>query len=116
MLRQTLSRSRITAVAVLRGPVSSLIAQVIVITTLMVLFTGSPAIANTSGTFYISTNTVLSENHDGDIVVLADNLTVDCQNHSVSGSGQAVGILLDGRTGVTIKNCQVSGFTRGVLV
>lgn len=72
----------------------------------------------TSGTLNITTNTTLTENHLGNIVIAADNITLDCANFSVIGPGASdgagVGILLAGRTGVTVKNCNVAGFQSGV--
>lgn len=77
---------------------------------------GSPALAETTGTLYIATSTVLSENHAGNIVVVADGVTLDCAGHAVAGDGLEIGILLDARTGVTVKNCHVTGFGRAFLL
>src|SRR5262245_35248045 len=75
----------------------------------------SPSQANTFGTLYISADTTLTDNHDGDVVITSDNITVDCGGHLISGN-LPVGIRLEGRTHVTVQNCEVSGFVRGFLV
>jgi parallel beta-helix repeat protein len=66
----------------------------------------------TSGTLVITTNTTLAEEHQGSIIVDADGVTLDCAGHSVSGPGD-FGILLNGRSGVTVTGCDVSGFVHG---
>jgi parallel beta-helix repeat protein len=77
---------------------------------------GAPASAS-SGTLYITSNTTLTEDHDGSIVIAADNVTLDCAGHTVSGPGELdAGILLDGRSGVTITDCQVRGFQIGFFL
>ena len=43
-----------------------------------------------------------------------DGITLDCAGKSVIGSGSGTGILLSGRTGVTITNCQVANFEMGI--
>jgi parallel beta-helix repeat protein len=63
----------------------------------------------------ITTTTTLSADHGGAIVVGADGITLDCAGHRVSGTGPA-GIQLTNRTGVTVKNCRVSGFTNGIML
>ena len=78
---------------------------------LAALTISSPAKA-TTGTLNITANTTLTENHTGDISIDANNITLDCAGFMVAGPGptQFAGIDLDGRTGVTVKNCEVSGF------
>lgn len=71
----------------------------------------------TGGTLSITTSTTLTEDHQGSIVVNGDNVTLDCAGHLVRGPGtvgQDAGITVSGRTGVTIKNCHVSGFLHGI--
>ncbi|HEU5257967.1 MAG TPA: right-handed parallel beta-helix repeat-containing protein [Vicinamibacterales bacterium] len=80
-----------------------------------VAIASSPSKANTFGTLYISTNTTLTDNHEGDVVITTDNITLDCGGHVISAD-LPVGILVQDRSNVTIRNCEVSGFTRGVLV
>lgn len=48
----------------------------------------------------------------------ADNIVLDCAGHSITGKGglQNSGILLQGRKGVTVKNCEVIGFGDGIYL
>jgi len=42
-------------------------------------------------------------------------ITLDCDHHIISGTGGGRGILLrNGRTEITVRNCEVSGFERGI--
>jgi parallel beta-helix repeat protein len=74
----------------------------------------SVQVAATSGTLSVTTDTTLTEDHDGDIVIDMDNVTLDCAGHTVTGTGSGIGIWADFRTGVTVKNCDVSGFQDGI--
>jgi parallel beta-helix repeat protein len=58
-------------------------------------------------------DTVLTEDHNGNIEVSAQSITLDCDGHSVIGDGTGIGIHTT-HTGVTVKNCHVSGFFRGI--
>ena len=53
---------------------------------------------------------------DDGLIIGADGITLDCAGHSISGSESDVGILLEGRNNVVIKNCDVSDFNRGIRV
>ena len=71
----------------------------------------------TTGTKTITTDTTLTEDHDGNIVIDADNVTLDCDGHKVTGVGTGIGVLLvPGSQFVTVKNCHVSNFARGIFV
>lgn len=50
------------------------------------------------------------------VIILADNITFDCNNSTFTGDGTGVGILIQGRTGVTVRNCRVRGFDVGLYV
>ena len=45
-----------------------------------------------------------------------DNLTLDGNGHTVNGYGTGQGIHLNGRTGVTVKNLQISNFSNGIFM
>src|SRR6185503_4477779 len=75
----------------------------------------SPSAANTFGTLYVSTDTMLTDDHDGDVVITSDHITLNCGGHLISGN-LPVGIRLESRTDVTVQNCEVSGFVRGFLI
>lgn len=73
----------------------------------------SPAYA-TTGTLTITQNTTLTEDHNGNIVIAADNIRLNCDGHTVTDPGSGTGIELFGRTGVTVKNCFVTNFFLGI--
>ena len=83
----------------------------------MLALTASVAPASTTGTLEITTNTTLTEDHYGEIVIGADNITLDCAGHSVTKiDGYDLGVKIKSYTGVTVKNCTVSGFDGGGFV
>jgi parallel beta-helix repeat protein len=94
-------RRRLRAIAVLLAVTGALI--------------GASHAGATDGVLLITSNTKLSEDHAGSIELAANGVTLDCAGHRVSGSGFA-GILLRGRRGVTVRNCDVSGFFHGIVV
>jgi len=75
-------------------------------------------VSATTGQLIITTDTTLTENHFGNIFIATDGITLDCAGFSViePGSGLRLGINLRGRTGVTVKNCEVIGFPHGYEV
>lgn len=70
----------------------------------------------TSGTLTITTSTTLTEDHNGNIVIAANRVTLDCAGHAVTGDGSGSGIELIGRTGASVANCRVTNFQRGVFL
>jgi len=72
------------------------------------------------GTWDISTKTcTLTQDLNQGIVIDSDNTTLDGNGHTVTGTGglgAGTGIYLSGRTGVTIENLNVSGFSEGILL
>ena len=68
---------------------------------------------SSSGTLVITSNVTLTEDHYGNISIGADNVTLDCAGHTVfepGVSGFSGGIEIDGRTGITVTHCTVTGF------
>lgn len=53
-------------------------------------------------TMTILVDTVLTEDYDGRIVMGADNVTLDCAGHTITGPGR-----LEGLPGVSVSNGQV---------
>ncbi|MFH0861149.1 MAG: hypothetical protein V1921_08100 [Candidatus Altiarchaeota archaeon] len=73
---------------------------------------------NTLNNGIISENTTLDAdfNSNGTCFTLsADNVTLDCNNHTVYGLGNA-GILVNNRDYVSIRNCNLVGFDYGVYI
>ena len=74
---------------------------------------------STSETRTIVTDTVLTADHDGEIVIGADGVTLDCAGHAITGPGfwsPSPGVLVDRRVNITVKGCTVSGFNDGFRV
>lgn len=56
---------------------------------------------------------------DDGIVIGADNITLDCDWHTISGlgpDGGTIGIVVFGRTGVIVKKCTVEMFDSGIFL
>jgi parallel beta-helix repeat protein len=80
--------------------------------TLLVVFSASSAIAS-SGTLHITSNTTLTEDHYGNVLIEGSNITLDCANRTVAGPGVEGfngGIEVRFSTGVTVKRCKVTAF------
>lgn len=75
----------------------------------------APPASATSGTLFITTDTTLTEDHEGSIVIAADAVTLDCAGHAVTGVGPGSGILIQDRSDVSVRNCKVSGFDNGIV-
>jgi parallel beta-helix repeat protein len=50
------------------------------------------------------------------LTIKADNIVLDCAGHSITGAGTGYGIYLNGRTGVTVKNCNIKNFYSGITI
>lgn len=94
--------------------------QVLLIGTLL---TGTVAADPLSCGQVVTRSTVLDRNigpcPNGGIVIGADNITLDLGGHTVSGTsqpGDGVGILMEGRTGVQVRNGTVTEFDAGVAI
>ncbi|HEX5827586.1 MAG TPA: right-handed parallel beta-helix repeat-containing protein [Candidatus Limnocylindrales bacterium] len=64
----------------------------------------------------MTSDTTLIADRVGPVVIARDNVTLDCAGHSVTGTGRDMGIVADGRTGITVRNCDVSGFATGFWI
>ncbi len=69
-----------------------------------------------SGFRTVTTDTTLTADHDGEIVIDADDVTLDCAGHQVIGEDAGEGIKVPQRTNVTVRNCTVSGFEFGIVL
>lgn len=56
----------------------------------------------------------LSQDITGNVSIVSDNVILDCSNHNLTGGGAGYGIHLDGRSNVTVKNCNVSNYFGGI--
>lgn len=95
-----------------------IITSFVIITILLssIVTIAAPAAQATSGILTITKNTVLTADHYGNIIITADGITLNGNGHTVSGDGTGYGVLLDHRTGVTIKNLKVKNFDRGIYL
>jgi len=82
----------------------------------LLAFAAPVASGATSGTLVVKENMKLKADHQRSISIEADNVTLDCAGHTVTGSGSGFGILLESQSGVTVNNCDVSGFEHGVAL
>jgi len=66
----------------------------------------------------ITKNTTLTANRTTRIIIGADSITLNCDGHTITGSGTGSGngIKLVSRTGVTIRNCTVTNFDDGIQI
>ncbi len=69
------------------------------------------------GTWDFSTKTcTLTTDVSQAIEIANDNVTLDGNGHSVTGSGSGTGVNLPLRTGVTVRNLTVSNFSHGIYL
>jgi parallel beta-helix repeat protein len=70
-----------------------------------------------NGTWETSTQTcTLTQDVTDTIEIDADNITLNCDGHWISGSILSYGIYLSGKKGVNIKNCKINGFDYGIVL
>jgi parallel beta-helix repeat protein len=79
-------------------------------------------------TLRITEDTTLNEDYSGHIIIEADGITLDGNGHTITGAGwwrwssfqrcwdYSDGIILNGRSGVTVKNCRITNFATGFAV
>ena len=77
-----------------------------------------PAPVPTSGTLTLTSDTKLEVDHNGNIIIGADGIKLDCDDHTITGTNVpgVAGISVVGRTGITIKECHLTNFYRGISV
>lgn len=44
----------------------------------------------------------------------ADGVTLDCLGYNITGDGTGIGIAVDGRANISITNCNISNFSKGI--
>lgn len=70
----------------------------------------SPLMAET----VITANTTLTADHVGGVVIGTHGIVLDCNGRRISGG--AAGVTLNGKTGVTVKNCIVTNAVNGIVL
>ncbi len=100
--------------------ISKIITRTLLMTTIFVMFTiapiSMPTVHAITYTLTITADTTLTEDQNGNIIIAANDVTLDCNGHIVNGTGVGNGILLERRTNVTVKNCFVTNFERGFFL
>ena len=71
-------------------------------------------IAPAKGEVIIEKSTVLTTDLMDSVIITNNNIQLNCAGHSLIGTPDLQGIKLQGRTGVTIKNCNIIGFLNGI--
>jgi parallel beta-helix repeat protein len=73
--------------------------------------------AASSGTMSITSDTTLTEDHNGTIIIDADDVTLNCQGRRVSAGGDfSNGIVAAGVRNVRVVNCWVTGFFEAITL
>ena len=70
-------------------------------------------------TMTITGDKTLTEDINSSVIISANNITLDCGGHKIIGPGgqnNDTGIYLYGRNNVTVKNCAVEKFGRGIYI
>ena len=102
----------------LRG--SRLAVSLVMLLAVVLVMATTSGVGATVGAMSITSDTTLTEDHSGSITIDADNVTLDCAGHTITGTGTGgsagTGISIDSRSGVTVKNCHVTQFSQGVGV
>lgn len=86
-----------------------------------VLFFVGGSLGGTTGTLMLTTNRTLTEDHTGNIIIGANLIALNCNGHSVRGPMEqaqlnGIGIQLSSIVGVTVANCRVTNFLKGIVL
>jgi hypothetical protein len=83
------------------------------------LIVSLPAVITRQGTWCFSKDLATAISSGAAIQVNTNNVTLDCNDFKLGGTAAgpgtaAIGVLAEGRLGVTIRRCNIRGFGRGV--
>jgi parallel beta-helix repeat protein len=78
--------------------------------------TAVPSAASAAGPLVVTSDTTLAADYYGSIVIDANNVTLDCAGWRVIGTNDSDGIVIDGHSGVAVRNCVVQQFVYGIVV
>jgi len=67
-----------------------------------------------NGNIYTLTNNIVVNTFNDGLVIERDNIVVNGAGRTLQGSGKGIGVVLQGRTNVTIKNMIITAFTSGI--
>ncbi|HSG86254.1 MAG TPA: hypothetical protein VLA23_07935, partial [Candidatus Limnocylindrales bacterium] len=74
------------------------------------------SVTATAADWQIREDTTLASDFAGTIKIVRDGVTLDCDGYKVTGEGHGRGIVVDKRSNVTVKNCEVDHFSVGIWV
>src|SRR4051794_4187441 len=74
---------------------------------------GAPHASASSSTWFVSSDTTLTADFSGQIVVVGSGVTLNCAGHLVSGERGVVGINVAANQ-VSVTNCRVQGFETAI--
>jgi hypothetical protein len=78
-----------------------------------------PTSISTQGVWCLRKNLTTAINNADAIAVVGNNITIDCNEFKIGGlaagpSTQAIGIGSNGSQNITVRNCGIRGFSRGI--
>lgn len=111
----------------MRARSSVLVVLVMVVTMLPGASAGATPPDPDPDVLYLYDSVILDDDFHGSIIILGDDVTLDCAGHTVSGPGWAPdpsspddvygGITVEFEVaGATVKNCTVTGFGGGIIL
>jgi parallel beta-helix repeat protein len=74
------------------------------------------SVVTAPGAMLVSVDTMLEQDHAGEVIIGSSDVTLDCAGHTITGSGQRVGVAVFDVNDVTVANCTVEGFEAGIVV
>jgi parallel beta-helix repeat protein len=86
----------------------------LVVGVVFTLAVGGTSQARAGSVLVVATNTTLTAEYAGQILVVGTGVSLDCAGNRVTGAGEPVGINVVA-SGVTVMNCQVQGFAVGIM-
>jgi parallel beta-helix repeat protein len=95
--------------------IAPILIAVLLTSIVAVLVSFTPSVS-AEGAVYINSNYTFVSDIYEPIVVIGDNLVIDGAGHTLQGSGDGIGILLNGRCNVIIKNVRITGFFHAIVL
>lgn len=65
------------------------------------------------GTYVMNDDLDCPAGADG-VTIAGNNITVDCQKHTLNGGSSNSGVVLNGVTGAAVQNCRITGFNKSI--
>jgi parallel beta-helix repeat protein len=81
----------------------------------VVLLSISILASSVLGVTFYSSKTLSTDLNEG-VELAGNSIYLDCAGHKIAGAGSGNGIYIHGQSGITIKNCDITGFVIGIQV